>query len=127
MISHQELSAQQVCSYLMDYEDHFTSHSFNNLYWTSFESFIDKQDPSPECTCCQRAQDGMTTAAEPTTDTEVWDRVEEDDQPNLDQTDDDDDGPEEQRDDIKDEEVGISMDPLGRVYARAAQVLDYQL
>ena len=32
MISHQELSAQQVCSYLMDFEDHFTSHKYNNLY-----------------------------------------------------------------------------------------------
>lgn len=37
MISHQELSAQQVASYLMDYEDHFTSHKFRNLYRTSFE------------------------------------------------------------------------------------------
>jgi len=34
MISHQELSAQQVCSYLMDYEDHFTSHEYQNLFWT---------------------------------------------------------------------------------------------
>ena len=121
---------QQVCSYLMDYEDHFTSHSFNNLYWTSFESFIDKQDLSPKCTCHQRAQDGMTTAAKPTTDAKVWDRVEENDQPNLDQTVDDNGGPEnseEQHEDIEDEEVGISMDPSGRVYARAAQVLDYQL
>ncbi|TDL13847.1 hypothetical protein BD410DRAFT_757449 [Rickenella mellea] len=49
MISHQELSAQQVCSYLMDYEDHFTSHSYKNLYWLSCENFIDKEDPSPEC------------------------------------------------------------------------------
>ncbi|KAG1748252.1 uncharacterized protein EDB91DRAFT_1007591, partial [Suillus paluster] len=35
--SHQELSAQQVCSYLLDFGDHYTSHTFNNLYWTSFE------------------------------------------------------------------------------------------
>ncbi len=49
MLSHQELSAQQVSSYLMDYEDHFKSHSFQGLYWTSFESYIDSQDPSPEC------------------------------------------------------------------------------
>ncbi|TDL18176.1 hypothetical protein BD410DRAFT_688694, partial [Rickenella mellea] len=49
MISHQELSAQQVCSYLMDFEDHFTSHSYENLYWTSCEKFIDSEDPSPEC------------------------------------------------------------------------------
>lgn len=130
MISHQELSAQQVCSYLMDYKDYFTSNSFNNLYWMSFESFIDKQDPSPKCTHHQRAQDGMTTTAKPTTDAEVWDRVEENDQPNLDQTVDDNGRPEnseEQHEDIEDEEVGISMDPSGRVYVREAQVLDYQL
>ena len=34
MISHQEISAQLVASYLMDYEDHFTSHQYQNLYWT---------------------------------------------------------------------------------------------
>ena len=45
LISHQELSAQQVASYLLGYEDHFTSHSFVNLYWPSFERFIDRQDP----------------------------------------------------------------------------------
>ncbi|KAL6298173.1 hypothetical protein BKA93DRAFT_693032, partial [Sparassis latifolia] len=45
ILSHQELSAQQVASYLMDLEDHFTSHTFNNLYWTSFEKHIDNQQP----------------------------------------------------------------------------------
>ena len=49
MISHQELSAQQVASYLMDYKDHFTSHQYQNLYWISFERHINKERPSPEC------------------------------------------------------------------------------
>ncbi|KAJ7130754.1 hypothetical protein C8R43DRAFT_836024, partial [Mycena crocata] len=49
MISKQELSSQQVVSYLMDFEDHFTSHTYTNLYWSSFEGFINKEDPSPEC------------------------------------------------------------------------------
>ena len=49
MISHQELSAQQVCSYLLDHGDHHTSHSYRNLYWTSFESAVEKDIPSPEC------------------------------------------------------------------------------
>ncbi|KAH7924614.1 hypothetical protein BV22DRAFT_1012894, partial [Leucogyrophana mollusca] len=48
MISHQELSAQQVCSYLMDFEDHFTSHEYRRFYWTSFENYINSIDPSPE-------------------------------------------------------------------------------
>ena len=35
MISQQEL---QGASYLLEYEDHFTSHSYRNFYWTSFET-----------------------------------------------------------------------------------------
>jgi hypothetical protein len=49
MISQQELSGQQVASYLMDFEDHFTSHSYRNFYWTAFETFINQQIPSPGC------------------------------------------------------------------------------
>ncbi|KAJ7797838.1 hypothetical protein B0H14DRAFT_2618490 [Mycena olivaceomarginata] len=44
-----ELSGQQVASYLMDFEDHFTSHLYRNFYWTAFETFINQQIPSPEC------------------------------------------------------------------------------
>ena len=49
MISHQELSSQQVMSYLLDLEDHFTSHQFNNLFWTTFEASINSEDLSSEC------------------------------------------------------------------------------
>ncbi|PBK83779.1 hypothetical protein ARMGADRAFT_1089011 [Armillaria gallica] len=49
MLSHQELSGQQVSSYLMDFEDHFKSHEFQGLYWTSFESYVNAQNPLPEC------------------------------------------------------------------------------
>lgn len=45
MISHQELSAPQVISYLMGYDDHFTSHKFTCFHWRTAESFIDKQLP----------------------------------------------------------------------------------
>ena len=54
MISQQELSGQQVASYLMDFEDHFTSRSYRNLYWTAFDGFINRQFPSPECYHHQR-------------------------------------------------------------------------
>ncbi|KDQ54422.1 hypothetical protein JAAARDRAFT_60799 [Jaapia argillacea MUCL 33604] len=57
MISHQELSAQQVCSYLMDFEDHFTSHLYKNLYWTSFEAFID-DSPDEEVNMAQVQSEG---------------------------------------------------------------------
>ncbi|TFK57745.1 hypothetical protein BDN72DRAFT_742055, partial [Pluteus cervinus] len=36
-LSQQELSAQQVATLLMDYDDHFTSHEFRKLYWTNLE------------------------------------------------------------------------------------------
>ncbi|KAF8067830.1 hypothetical protein FPV67DRAFT_1360480, partial [Lyophyllum atratum] len=49
MIACQELSGQQVASHLMDYEDHFTSHDYNQLYWPTFEVYLEKQRPSPEC------------------------------------------------------------------------------
>ncbi|KAJ6570733.1 hypothetical protein B0H10DRAFT_2237715 [Mycena sp. CBHHK59/15] len=47
-----------VASYLMDFEDHFTSHTYRNFYWTSFESFINKQLNSPECYPSKNASDG---------------------------------------------------------------------
>ncbi len=36
-------------SYLLEFEDHFKSHEFQGLYWTSFEAYINAQCPSPEC------------------------------------------------------------------------------
>ncbi|KAJ7205838.1 hypothetical protein GGX14DRAFT_367799 [Mycena pura] len=49
MLSQQELSGQQVASYLLDLEDHFTSHSFRNLHWLAFEGYVNQEQPSPEC------------------------------------------------------------------------------
>lgn len=48
-IANQELSAQQVMSYNLELEDHFTSHEFRQLYWPSAERFVNSKDPSPEC------------------------------------------------------------------------------
>ena len=45
MISEQELSSQQIASYLLDYEDHFTSHTFERLYWTMYERVVDQIYP----------------------------------------------------------------------------------
>ena len=45
MLSHQELSAPQVVSYLMDYEDHFTSHRFTCFYWSNIESYVNANAP----------------------------------------------------------------------------------
>ncbi|KAJ6568165.1 hypothetical protein B0H10DRAFT_2109592 [Mycena sp. CBHHK59/15] len=34
---------------ILDFDDHFTSHTYRNLYWTSFENAINREVPSPEC------------------------------------------------------------------------------
>lgn len=65
MISQQELSGQQVACYLMDFEDHFTSHSYRNLYWTAFEGFINRQLPSPECYPIRRPSETPESREEP--------------------------------------------------------------
>jgi hypothetical protein len=49
VLSHQELSGQQVAAYLKGYGDHYTSHRYRNLYWTAFEKSVEADDPSPEC------------------------------------------------------------------------------
>ncbi|KAJ8502956.1 hypothetical protein ONZ45_g11279 [Pleurotus djamor] len=41
MISRQEISAPFVAAQLLGLEDHYTSHQFKNLYWTTFERFVD--------------------------------------------------------------------------------------
>ncbi|RXW18892.1 hypothetical protein EST38_g6956 [Candolleomyces aberdarensis] len=45
ILARQELSAPQVASYLMDYEDHFTSHTFRRLFWTPVERYVDECFP----------------------------------------------------------------------------------
>lgn len=53
----QELSGQQVASYLMGYPDKFTAHAFKNLYWTSFERYVDKIDPLVSTTQASESPD----------------------------------------------------------------------
>ena len=45
MLSHQELSAPQVILYLMNFDDHFTSHKFVSFNWSGPESYVDKTLP----------------------------------------------------------------------------------
>ena len=45
LISKQELSAAQVASYVMGYGDSYKSHTFRNLYWPSFERYIEHSLP----------------------------------------------------------------------------------
>ena len=49
MLSHQELSALQVPSYLLGLGDYYTSRNYAYLYWTLVEHYVNTLDPSPEC------------------------------------------------------------------------------
>ena len=45
MLLHQELSAPQVISYLMDYNNHFTSHKFISFNWSIPELYVNQTMP----------------------------------------------------------------------------------
>lgn len=47
LIAKQELSGPQVASYLLGFGDHYTSHLFKSLYWTSFEGYINTLETRP--------------------------------------------------------------------------------
>ncbi|KAJ7777686.1 hypothetical protein DFH07DRAFT_717017, partial [Mycena maculata] len=119
MISQQELSAQQVASYLLDFEDHFTSHSYRNFYWTSFESFINREDPSPECYPSKNSvnqsdsEDDSDSAEEP--DPLFLDDLLDADTGETAHTGDDDD------------EIHVSFDGDGKLVPMGNQLADYQM
>ena len=131
MISHQELSAQQVCSYLMNFEDHFTSHKYHNLYWISFENFINQEDPSPECSISEKdnhqtddvPDDNLNDILDDVPD-DVLDDIPEDDILQSEFSENIIHNPVTLEDD---EEIGVHVDPSGILLAKAHQVADYQL
>jgi hypothetical protein len=45
IISKQELSAQQVSAYLLGFGDHYCSHRFQELYWRSYEQYLNELQP----------------------------------------------------------------------------------
>ncbi|KAF7795559.1 hypothetical protein EIP86_006721 [Pleurotus ostreatoroseus] len=62
LLTHQEMSAQQVALYLTGHEGRFSSHEFQNLYWPSYERYLDSLCPSPECYVTENS--GMTEEVE---------------------------------------------------------------
>lgn len=50
IVNHQELSGQQVASYLLGLGDHYTSDEFQQLWWTSFERAVDSVLPVTDST-----------------------------------------------------------------------------
>ncbi|KAF8060238.1 hypothetical protein FPV67DRAFT_1564460 [Lyophyllum atratum] len=97
MISHQELSAQQVCSSLLGFGENMTSHEYRKFYWTSFEGYIDSQLPSPEC---YRTENGTQAATD-------YDRPE---------TDNEDESDDLAKDAVDNDEVSIDVDDCGEMH-----------
>jgi hypothetical protein len=134
MISRQELSGQQVASYLLDLEDDFTSHSYRNFHWTSFESFVNREDPSPEC-CPSKAsvntpettRNNATADPDDDDDSESQSDSEHETEPRflndvLGEQD-----PEEAADiGDADEEIRVSFDGTGKLVCMGNQLADYQ-
>lgn len=122
MISHQELSAQQVASYLMGYEDHFTSHTYRNLNWYGAECLIDQQDPSPEC----KPSSNNSGLAGMLND-DASDLEDEDDELEADDADESCIDDMELGRDAMGLEVTIEALPSGSIVAKGGQLMDYQL
>ncbi|KAG1887028.1 hypothetical protein F4604DRAFT_1571508, partial [Suillus subluteus] len=124
MISHQELSSQQVAAYLMDFGDHYTSHKYVNVFWTLFENYVDAMMPLPKPSTENEHSDNTELE-----DDDIRSAHEADDeqahssQPPLD---------EDILQDIADgalasNEVSLSIGDNGALIPRANQVQDYQL
>ncbi|KAJ7513163.1 hypothetical protein B0H11DRAFT_2182398 [Mycena galericulata] len=116
------MSSQQVVSYLMDFEDHFKSDQYANLYWTSFEGFIEKEDPSPECHP-QKIQATSNSMAEPeTADEDPEDNDAEEPEPSADDRVEEDESNLNEMDDT----ITLEADLSGKFVPTANQVCDYQ-
>jgi len=121
LVSHQELSAQQVASYLMDFEDHFTSHTFRPLYWTSFERRIEVEQPSPECYQKKYITSDNPNQIEDNIHTHIESQLEE----NV--NDHDEMMTSFQQDTLDHSEIAICIDEKGKLHGSVDPVTDYRL
>ena len=133
IISHQELSSQQVASYLMDYEDHFTSHEYQNLYWPSFENHINREQPSPECYPSSEKINNLTgTENDPEIESETENFGSDNNTTNADleaECSDEIEEPVHDNTEIDESnnELSVSVNKSGELIARSTQIADYQL
>jgi hypothetical protein len=128
LVSHQELSAQQVASYLMDLEDHFTSHTFRPLYWTAFERQIESEWPSPECyekpTSASTEEYNTTQVPNNSSDEgESADHI----SPSVELNGEQQSGSRSESTALDDTEICISLDDKGKLHASIDPVTDYRL
>lgn len=112
----QELSAPQVASYLLDNGDKYSSHQFRNLYWPSFERYIERESPAGEMPSAHEVHDGPAAHED-----EV--PTEDHDSPLYDHDTNDDDDVEYQHLD----EVTIGRTASGDLVEVSSQLVDYTL
>lgn len=99
----------------MDFPDHYTSHKYKNLYWTSFEKLINDEQPSPECYQEKYKPDIDIDEEEDNTDEQNT----HESQPQT--------FHEEMSTKENDsEQIIIEKQPDGKIIAKTDQVLDYQ-
>ncbi|KAF5326514.1 hypothetical protein D9611_000713 [Ephemerocybe angulata] len=126
MVSHQELSAQQAVSYLMGFEDHFTSHQYHNLYWTSFERLVDENDPLGYAASHNKTK-GVADS-NPELDSDIEGSVLEDEGGGDEKSQYSNEMDEVQPEEENEDEVGVRVDGnTGELVLRTSQVNDYLL
>ena len=113
MIAHQELSGQQVASYLVDLEDHFSSHEFEPMYWTNYEHIVNNVLPVADSVYEKYTDQNPSEG-----DNEEF--MMTDNEENADDNGDDLDTSETQMDDIV-----ISTDITGELEIRTPYIQDY--
>ncbi|KAK7450190.1 hypothetical protein VKT23_013073 [Stygiomarasmius scandens] len=114
LVNQQELSAQQISSYLMEYGDHYTSHEFANLYWPSFERYVQRHDNTTDSVAPEEPNSG-----------EDDDLYEQESNPDLESYDHEE---EEAVDPVsaEDEEITLTLDQtLGNLVQTCSQVDNY--
>lgn len=128
LVSHQEMSAQQVVSYLMDYEDHFTSHRFGCLYWALFERFIEQQDSEKLYPVVQDQGSGVEGVDDDLNGNTNVEEVESEENATVGECEHSTEQSDQSRlTDGDEEEISMSIDSRGNVTALADQVCDYTL
>ncbi|KAF5334229.1 hypothetical protein D9611_014313 [Ephemerocybe angulata] len=126
MLSRQELSAPQVASFLMDYEDHFSSHSFRCLFWMTAEIYVNDSLPH-----MQLGPNPVVPAGEDDDAVSVVDLEEEngsaseDDLPGSSHTTDANSSDNDGSDIDLDDDVFLEQNEKGEITPRASQLRDY--
>lgn len=127
IISHQELSGQQVVAYLKGYGDHYSSHKYRNLYWTAFEKSVNVEAPSPECyhlhrgDTCEQADASSSSQERDSVHTPLGDNEQDGGELMVSSG-----GNESDNDVDEDEDVTIAPTRDGNVVQCSTQVQDYR-